>query len=65
MMIEFVLAEYYVVIVNVFSVILCILCFCILFYIEGSCKCRVSGLLSSSYFELINDDDDVWPIPVP
>jgi len=47
MTVEFVLAELlqYVVIVNVFSVILCILCFCILFYIVGSCKCRVSGLV--------------------
>jgi len=42
----------------------CILCFCILFYIVGSCKCRVgypaltTALLSSSYFERINDDDD-------
>ena len=43
-------------IVNVFSVILCILCFCILFYIVGSCK---FALLSGSYFERINDDDDL------
>ena len=45
MTIELVLAEFYVVIVNVFSLILCILCFCILFYIVGSCKCRVFGLV--------------------
>ena len=43
---------------RVFSVILCILCFCIIFYIVGSFKCWVSGLFSSSYFERINDDDD-------
>ena len=42
--------SYYVVIVNVFSVILCILCFCILFYIVGSCKCRVSGLVVQLLF---------------
>jgi len=51
MTIELVLAElYYVVIVNVFSVILCILCFCILFYIVGSCKCRISGLVVQLLF---------------
>ena len=35
---------------NVFFVILCILCFCILFYIVGSCKCRVSGLVVQLLF---------------
>jgi len=41
------------VIVNVFYAILCILCFCVLFCIVGSCKCRISGLV-----ERINDDDN-------
>ena len=42
--------SYYVVTVNMFSVILCILYFCILFYIVGSCKCRVSGLVVQLLF---------------
>ena len=54
MTIELVLALFwqscYVVIVNVFSVILCILCFCILFYIVGSCKCQISGLVVQLLF---------------
>jgi len=41
------------VIVNVFSVILCILCFRILFYIVAG----YPALLSSSYIERISDDD--------
>ena len=35
---------------RVFSAILCILCFCILFYIVGSCKCRVFGLVVQLLF---------------
>ena len=26
--------------------------------VVGSCKCRIFGLVASSYFERINDDDD-------
>jgi len=42
--------SYYAVIVNVVSVMFCILYFCILFYIVGSCKCRVSGLVIQLLF---------------
>ena len=41
---------YYVVIASFVCVILCILCFCILFYIVGSCKCRVFGLVVQLLF---------------
>ena len=49
-------------IVNVFSVILCILCFFILFYIVAVVSAWYPALLSTSYFERINDDDDgfIW-----
>ena len=64
--------SYYVVIVNVCSVILCILCFCILdrlrndqptnsacyFILWAVVSAAYPALLSSSYFERINDDDD-------
>ena len=50
--------SYYVVIVNVFSVILCILCFCFYFTLWVVVSAGYPALLSSSYFERINDDDD-------
>jgi len=51
--------SYYVAIVNVFAVILCIVYFCIYFILWAVVSAGYPALFSSSYFERINDDENM------